>query len=291
MTPSELAARLAAGWTPTLLDVRTALEWRQERIPGFQHRSLLRALRVNARGPTVVACRSGHRAQIAAGRMRGEVYVLDGGVKAWEKAGLPIERGKADAVSRLIDLVDLLGFRRWRRRIASGARGLVMELGAGNGRNAAFYRPGVRLVAVEPDPEALRALQSGNQAKGAFVVCARAEALPFRDNVFDTTVVTLVFCSVDDPDRAATELARTLKDDGEVRGAEHVLARGLLGRLLKIMAPSWHRMTGSCRIDRTTMETFARAGLQPTVRARRRGHVRCIYGNQGRLNRFLEPHE
>ncbi|GAC1412167.1 MAG: hypothetical protein NVSMB57_07510 [Actinomycetota bacterium] len=206
------------------------------------------------------------------------MYVLEGGLIAWEKAGLPVMReDSARALDRVLAVVDAFGFRHWRRRIASGARGLVMELGAGSGRNARYYPPGVQLVAVEPDLEALRFVRASGRARGAVAVCARAEALPFRDEVFDTSVATLVFCSIDQPDRAAVELARTLKVGGELRGADHVLAPGSLGRLQHLVAPSWYRRTRSCRIDRSSLATFRNAGLTLFPRSRAIGGIFVEY--------------
>lgn len=274
---TELAHRLAGGWRPELVDVRTAAEWRRERIPGFRRLSLHRALRLGAGSPVVVTCRSGHRAALAAQWMGTDAYVLEGGVKGWEAAGLPIERARSSGLDRVLAVVDALGFRRWRRRIAAGAHGLVMELGAGSGRNSAFYPQDARLVAVEPDLEALRFLRASGRAPNALAVCACAEALPFCDGAFDVAVVTLVFCSVDDPARSARELVRTLKPGGEIRGAEHMLATGTLGRLQRSLAPAWRRMTGSCHLDRETLATLAGAGLSAEVRGRAFGDIFMEY--------------
>jgi SAM-dependent methyltransferase len=182
--------------------------------------------------------------------------------------GTPLDLRDARMLDRAMAVVDALGFRRWRRRIVAPAAGRVLELGSGTGRNARYYPAGKRYVAVEPDPAALTYARSRGRAQQAALVCARAEALPFRDQTFDTAVVTLVFCSVGDPGRGAQELARTLRPEGEVRGAEHVLVRGLVGRLQRRVAPAWARLSGGCNLDRETMTTFRQAGLEPTERAR-----------------------
>jgi ubiquinone/menaquinone biosynthesis C-methylase UbiE len=41
-----------------------------------------------------------------------------------------------------------------------------------------------------------------------------AENVPFADATFDSAVVTLVFCSVDDPKRGFREVMRVLKPGG-----------------------------------------------------------------------------
>ena len=49
-----------------------------------------------------------------------------------------------------------------------------------------------------------------------------AESLPFEDGSFDSVVSTLVLCSVEDPSRAAREVARVLRPDGRLLYLEHV---------------------------------------------------------------------
>lgn len=88
-----------------LLDVRTPAEFRERHIAGSV---LLPITRLNpervrelARGRSacVVICASGHRASMAASKLRKagieSVTVLEGGIQAWEDAGMPLLRGKA----------------------------------------------------------------------------------------------------------------------------------------------------------------------------------------------------
>lgn len=86
-----------------LLDVRTPAEFSSVHIPGavLHPLSKLNVEKVKelSRGKQhcVVVCRSGGRARQAAQRLAGQVpnlAVLDGGVSAWEAAGLPLERGQ-----------------------------------------------------------------------------------------------------------------------------------------------------------------------------------------------------
>jgi ubiquinone/menaquinone biosynthesis C-methylase UbiE len=91
--------------------------------------------------------------------------------------------------------------RRWlgplRDEVAGGARGEVLEVGAGTGANFARYRAGVaaHVLATEPDPHMRRrALARAGQAPVAIEVLPyAAEALAFEAGRFDTAVATLVF--------------------------------------------------------------------------------------------------
>ncbi len=81
-----------------MLDVRGQLEWRAGRIAGALHIPLVHLPARKGelpRGTTILAvCRSGHRSGLAARRLRYagyQVQNLDGGMKAWVRAGLPLD--------------------------------------------------------------------------------------------------------------------------------------------------------------------------------------------------------
>lgn len=84
------------------VDVRTPVEHREVSMDGSRLVPLdeldAGRLAVELGGrKVVVVCRSGNRAKVAAAKLRaagvGEVAVLDGGMQAWEAAGLPVVRG------------------------------------------------------------------------------------------------------------------------------------------------------------------------------------------------------
>ena len=87
-----------------LLDVRTPAEFAEAHIEGSLLHPLtdldpgkVKALMADRAGCLVI-CRSGYRAKQAAEKLAAagirSVRVLDGGVQAWEAAGLPLRRGK-----------------------------------------------------------------------------------------------------------------------------------------------------------------------------------------------------
>jgi rhodanese-related sulfurtransferase len=101
---TKLSPQAVAGSENTvLLDVRTALERREVHIADSRHIPLEKLkpedLSKELAGQRVVlVCRSGGRAEQAAGRLAAagctDLYVLDGGLQAWETAGLPVIRGQ-----------------------------------------------------------------------------------------------------------------------------------------------------------------------------------------------------
>jgi rhodanese-related sulfurtransferase len=92
------AAELLERGEAVVLDVRVNLEWKAGRIPGALHIPLARvpSRRHELRRDTtiVTVCRSGHRSGLAARWLRHAGYRvenLDGGMKAWARARLPLD--------------------------------------------------------------------------------------------------------------------------------------------------------------------------------------------------------
>ena len=116
----------------------------------------------------------------------------------------------------------------YRRRAAGGARGRVLEIGAGSGANLSYYAAGVELTVADANIHMLRRLKA--KAADANIKVdvhhVDAEDLPFDDESFDTVVATLMLCSVDDQARTLSEAWRVLIPGGEIRFVEHVKAPG-----------------------------------------------------------------
>jgi ubiquinone/menaquinone biosynthesis C-methylase UbiE len=164
--------------------------------------------------------------------------------------------------------VDRLGFRRWRRWVVSGADGRTLEVGCGTGRNLPLYDPAVTVVGLELDLALLRAAR--RKAESSHLVVGSAEALPFEESAFDTVVSSLVFCSVDDPERGLIEVGRVLRPNGTLRMLEHVRSTvRLVAFLQDAVQPLWTVVTGGCRPNRDTEATLRRVGFEIDVDSRR----------------------
>lgn len=78
----------------TLIDIREPDEHARARIPGARNLPLGKLERVDAHPAVIWHCRSGMRTQANAGALANasacEAYLLDGGLDAWRKAGLPV---------------------------------------------------------------------------------------------------------------------------------------------------------------------------------------------------------
>ena len=101
ITPERLSELKAADESVELIDVRTPAEFREIHV-GFARNVPLDRLNASAfaegERPVYVMCRSGNRGKEACLKLFNDAGVdvvnVDGGVLAWEEAGLPVVRGK-----------------------------------------------------------------------------------------------------------------------------------------------------------------------------------------------------
>jgi len=159
---------------------------------------------------------------------------------------------------RMVAVNERAGFDDRRAALLTGARGATLELGAGTGLNLRHYPAAVtELVLTEPDRHMARRLRDrvAEAGRAAEVVETPAERLPFEDARFDTAVVTLVLCTVDDPPRALAEIARVLRPGGRLLFLEHVRApaRPRLARWQDRLERPWGWVAGGCHPNRDTV--------------------------------------
>ena len=167
-----------------------------------------------------------------------------------------------------------------RSELLAGARGRVIEIGAGTGVNVDLYGDGVEdLTLIEPDPhmgaqlrkrlaersevasgthegpsiDPADALAAPDKPVPAHLVAAPAEALPFPDDTFDTAVATLVLCTIPDATAAIAEMARVLKPGGRLLFIEHVRsADASSARWQDRLEKPWRFLADGCHCNRDT---------------------------------------
>jgi SAM-dependent methyltransferase len=149
-----------------------------------------------------------------------------------------------------------------RTRVAGGATGRILEVGAGTGFNFAYYPEDAEVVATEPDPEMRRRAEGRARKHGIDLGPAPAEALPFPDGSFDTVVSAGVLCAVDDPARALSEAHRVLRPGGELRFSEHVRGERPVRRAMQRTLDPIHYRLFRCHIGRDTLRLMRDAGFE-----------------------------
>ncbi|MGH3470076.1 MAG: class I SAM-dependent methyltransferase [Thermocrispum sp.] len=155
-----------------------------------------------------------------------------------------------------------------RRRLLEPLAGRVIEVGSGNGRNFAHYPTSVTaVVAVEPEGVLRSAAERAASKSPVPVTVApgRADRLPGDDGEYDAAVMSLVLCSITDPDAALTEVRRVLRTGGTLRFYEHVRSRRRpVGLFQDAISPLWSRLFGGCRLNRETTAVIGAAGFETT---------------------------
>ncbi|REG22681.1 ubiquinone/menaquinone biosynthesis C-methylase UbiE [Archangium gephyra] len=160
-------------------------------------------------------------------------------------------------------LPDRLFLDRWRRELLAGARGEVLEVAVGTGKNLAFYPEACRVTGLDFSRAMLdeasrraRALHRPFEPREGDVT-----ALPFADASFDTVACTLAVCTFTEPLAALREMRRVCRPGGAVLLLEHVLPRDRpLARVAHAIAPLTRKAVG-CNPDRDTLALVREAGL------------------------------
>jgi rhodanese-related sulfurtransferase len=106
ITPQELEDLRKSGQSIELIDVRTPAEFREchatlaRNVPldSLDPQSILKSQNGSRETPFYIICQSGNRAQKACEKLHAgglsQIVNVEGGTKAWQKAGMPVVRGK-----------------------------------------------------------------------------------------------------------------------------------------------------------------------------------------------------
>ena len=157
-----------------------------------------------------------------------------------------------------------------RRALVPQARGKVLEIGMGTGRNLPFYDRSqiTQLVGVDPalQMHSLAQRRSAQAGLDVELVGLTAERLPLPDESFDTVVCTYTLCSIAHPVAALREVWRVLKPGGQFLLCEHGRAPDAgVARWQRRIQPLWTPMMGGCHLDRDVPALMREAGLQAEV--------------------------
>lgn len=148
------------------------------------------------------------------------------------------------------------------------ARGDVLEVGFGTGRNLRHYANDVRSVwGVDPmvthgvGPVERRIEESPFPVERATL---RADhRLPFDEKRFDCVVTTWTLCSIPDSQAALAEMRRVLKPGGLYLFVEHGRARReRTARWQDRLNPIWSRLNEGCNLNRPIDQLVESAGFE-----------------------------
>ncbi len=185
-----------------------------------------------------------------------------------ESGTTEIIRKRYNRIAPLYDLMETLmerfAFSTWRQLQWSKVAGTsILEVGVGTGKNIPYYPADSEITAIDFSEKMLKRARdkAGKSKIKVHLAQMDVQNLEFEDNTFDTVLASFVFCSVPDPIRGLTEVARVCKVGGKVVLLEHVLsANRLIAGLMNLANPIVVRSVGA-NINRRTVENMAKSGL------------------------------
>lgn len=169
----------------------------------------------------------------------------------------------ARSYDRRIEFWERRLFADGRRWVCDRAKGDVLEVAVGTGRNLPHYPGDVHLTGIELSPAMLeiarrRAAELGRDAD---LREGDAQALPFADRSFDTVVCTLSLCTIPDDRRAIAEAERVLRPGGRLVLLEHVRSPLLGVRAVQRLIEPVARLLGGDHLTREPVGHVRAAGF------------------------------
>ena len=158
---------------------------------------------------------------------------------------------------------------RQREKLVPLASGRVLEVGMGSGLNLSFYdaRRVTKVWGLEPSPEMSKMASAAVEAVAFDVefVSAGGEQIPLDSESFDTVLMTFTLCTIPDAERALREIARVLKQGGQLLFCEHGAAPDAgVRRWQNRIDPLWRRLAGGCHLNRDIPGLIRRGGFEIT---------------------------
>ncbi len=183
---------------------------------------------------------------------------------------LPIGKRKIyDRIAWLYDILDgpfeALRYKPLRRALFDGLNGVLLDAGAGTGRNIPFYPARAKVIGIDLSPAMLERARRRRDELGAVVELRAMDvmALEFTDNSFDGVVSSFLFCVLDGEHQqpALEELRRVCRPGGTIRILEYAISENPLRRfIMKLWAP-WVRFAYGAEFGRNTEQYLEAAGL------------------------------
>jgi len=163
-----------------------------------------------------------------------------------------------------IEAIPEMMFKPWRKKLLAKAKGRILEIGVGTGKNFPHYPLGACITGIDIAERMLVIARKKASELGLSFDLSEGDvqSLDFPDHSFDAVVATFVFCSVPDPVQGLRELRRVVKPSGQILLLEHVrIDRPIIGWMMDRLNPLIVRIMGA-NINRRTLENVEKAGLR-----------------------------
>lgn len=152
-----------------------------------------------------------------------------------------------------------------RAGLFGSARGVVADIGAGNGPTFRHLPANTTVHAIEPNPHFHHRLHRTAEQHGLDLHLhpTSGEAIDLPDGSVDTVLTSWVLCTVPDPARVVAEIRRILRPGGRYLFLEHVAAppRSGVGLVQRAVRRPWRWTFEGCDVTRDTATTVRQAGF------------------------------
>eukprot|EP01041_Mallomonas_annulata_P007312 gene7312-14910_t len=133
----------------------------------------------------------------------------------------------------------------------------VLEIGYGGGANFEYYPSGIILTGLDPHNYSTANVYNKFKSKDVQfngLINGIGESLPWPDETFDVVVTTLVFCTVQNPEKTIKEISRVLKRGGYFLCIEHILGEkdSFLEYQHQLLDPLQQALADGCHLNRAT---------------------------------------
>lgn len=168
-------------------------------------------------------------------------------------------------IARFYDILDKpmeMAASKWRKKLLSGVKGKVLEVGIGTGKNIPYYPDNVELTGIDFSPKMVEIARKKAKNKSNIEILEMdAEDLNFNPNSFDTVITSCVFCSVPNPVKGLKEIRRVCKNGGNILMLEHVRSeKKVVGELMDVFNFIPLHLYGA-NINRRTYGNLLKAGF------------------------------
>ena len=164
-------------------------------------------------------------------------------------------------------LYSMSAIERQREKIVPEARGVVLEIGIGEGLNLPFYDPArvSRVIGIDPHLDSMAKVRRrcSRAPIAVDLVEASAERIPFASGSFDTVVLTYSSGAIADIATALAEMRRVLKPEGHLIFCDHGRSHDRdVARLQDRIDPWWQRLARGSHLNRDLVVLLDNAGFR-----------------------------
>ena len=207
---------------------------------------------------------------------------------------LPNEMRRMEIFSEIAAVYDrILNFVEWflrmgrhRGRLLAQAKGRVLEVACGTGRNLKYYQTGEEnengiseVFFVDKCPAMIDQMRAKQiLKKDAFKQCIVSDVtdLLFADDTFDTVVDTFGLCSFEHPEQAIDEMVRVAKPGAHILLLEHGISSWAVVRRWQDKKLAQHVHGWGCYFNRD-IEGYVRGREDVEVEVMERKHLGTTY--------------